>query len=314
MIKRASATGFLMPRTFATAPARRSLPSMIDASSSCSPCALNTAPLPALKSGESSSRRTASSTTSRPAAPAASMAAPAASTSASAARIASARRASRPSSRAAPAPPWTASDQRLAAPRRRLRAAAASGGVRRRFTARAGTSSELRAYDRGAGRERRELAERDGARQVLHAAIGRRDQALGRQHLERRADPRGHLLRRLDVAVVQVEHADQHCFRRQRLQDGEVETRLRGFDRDLLRRALLELLQERIAARRLALDERGIAEAQVQRGRAGDPRERAVDRLDAIAARVLGAGLEPRLVELHHVGTGGEEIANLLVH
>ena len=62
---RASSIGFLTWRTPATAPAFCVAPSMIAASSSLMPAWLNTAPLPALKSGESSRIFTAATTASR---------------------------------------------------------------------------------------------------------------------------------------------------------------------------------------------------------------------------------------------------------
>ena len=62
---RASRTGLRTCRTPATAPARRSRPSMIAASSSCPPSAQSTAPRPALNSGSSSSATTAAVTASR---------------------------------------------------------------------------------------------------------------------------------------------------------------------------------------------------------------------------------------------------------
>ena len=58
--------------------------------------------------------------------------------------------------------------------------------------------------------------------------------------------------------------------------------------------------------------ERRIAEADVQGGGALHSVERPLHRLDAVAARLLGAGLHPRLVELHDVGAGGEEVEDLL--
>ena len=62
--RRASFTGFLIFLTEATAPAFRLLPSMMDASISCSPSCVKTAPRPALNSGKSSSDATAVSTAS----------------------------------------------------------------------------------------------------------------------------------------------------------------------------------------------------------------------------------------------------------
>jgi len=54
MTLRASRMGFLIRVSPATAPARKLDPSMIEASSSLVPSAVNTAPFPALKCGESS--------------------------------------------------------------------------------------------------------------------------------------------------------------------------------------------------------------------------------------------------------------------
>ena len=61
---RASRIGFFTCRTPATAPARNVLPSMIAASSSLFPSWVNTAPLPALKFGSSSSTVIAAATAS----------------------------------------------------------------------------------------------------------------------------------------------------------------------------------------------------------------------------------------------------------
>ena len=56
-----------------------------------------------------------------------------------------------------------------------------------------------------------------------------------------------------------------------------------------------------------------VTEAGMKGGDALDARQRAVDRLDRIFARRLGAGLKVRLVDLYEIGPGGEEIAYLLV-
>jgi hypothetical protein len=65
MTARASSTGFFTRCTPAIAPARKVAPSMIAASSSLRPSCVNTAPLPALKRGESSSTTIALPTASR---------------------------------------------------------------------------------------------------------------------------------------------------------------------------------------------------------------------------------------------------------
>ena len=51
----------------------------------------------------------------------------------------------------------------------------------------------------------------------------------------------------------------------------------------------------------------------MQGGRAAHAGQRAIDGLDAVAPSGFGARLQPRLVELHDVGTGREEIVDLLV-
>ena len=65
MTARARLMGLRVRVTPATAPALRVAPSMIEASSSLRPSAVNTAPRPALNSGSSSSTRIAASTASR---------------------------------------------------------------------------------------------------------------------------------------------------------------------------------------------------------------------------------------------------------
>ena len=52
----------------------------------------------------------------------------------------------------------------------------------------------------------------------------------------------------------------------------------------------------------------------MQRGRALHAVQRALERRQRVAARLLGARLHPRLVELHDVGAGGEEVEHLLAH
>ena len=94
----------------------------------------------------------------------------------------------------------------------------------------------------------------------------------------------------------------------ERPQHLRVEVRLRGLDRDLRRRAVVELAEERIAGRPVVDDAR-VAEAHVQRGVAVDALERAVDRLDPILARRLGPRLQVRLVDLDDVGAGREQVA-----
>ena len=76
---------------------------------------------------------------------------------------------------------------------------------------------------------------------------------------------------------------------------------------------LLELRQERIA-RRLRLHHLRIAEAQMHRGGAGDAVERAVERRKPIGLGLFRPRLHPRLVELHDVGAGREQVLDLGIH
>src|SRR5712691_4910816 len=96
--------GFLTPATAPTAPFRRELPSMMEASVSTVPAVVSTEPYPALNRGWSSSARTAASTASSAVPPSLSGFQPAATAS----RIPW-RSSSRPSTGSAPAPPWTIS-------------------------------------------------------------------------------------------------------------------------------------------------------------------------------------------------------------
>ncbi len=51
----------------------------------------------------------------------------------------------------------------------------------------------------------------------------------------------------------------------------------------------------------------------MDRRRALDPVQRRVQRLQSILARLLRTGLHVRLVDLHHVGARGEQVADLLI-
>ncbi len=74
--------------------------------------------------------------------------------------------------------------------------------------------------------------------------------------------------------------------------------------------AVGELGQEVVACRPL-VDQGRVTEADVHGGLALHPVERAVQRLQAIVARLLGPGLHVGLVDLHHVGAGGEQVVDL---
>ena len=108
---RAALIGLRMCRAPEMAPAARSDPSMIEASSSCTPSVFSAAPWPALKCGESSSTTTAASTASRARPPLRSTVQPArracASTSSASAHSTSSKSDRAPT----PQPPWIASAQ-----------------------------------------------------------------------------------------------------------------------------------------------------------------------------------------------------------
>ena len=88
---------------------------------------------------------------------------------------------------------------------------------------------------------------------------------------------------------------------------------MRRFNRNLLAAAPGELAQERIP-RGPFVDDGRVAEADVHARRAGDALERAVERLQAVLARLLGTGLHVGFVDLHDVSTRGKEVADFLVH
>ena len=90
---------------------------------------------------------------------------------------------------------------------------------------------------------------------------------------------------------------------RQLFEHAEVEVGLGGFERDLRGGAVGELGKEGVAGR-LVAHEVAVAEADVHDRRAGDAGERPVDRLDAVARRLVGRGAHPGLVELHDIDPG----------
>src|SRR5262245_4604344 len=103
-----------------------------------------------------------------------------------------------------------------------------------KVTRRATPSRNLPAHDRGAVGQRLELAEGDVARKIFHAAVGRRDELVGRHVFEALANVRGDLFRRLDREIAEVENAEHDLLALEVPQHAEVELGLRGFDRDLL--------------------------------------------------------------------------------
>src|SRR6056297_466429 len=108
MTASARSMGLAMRRTAATAPALSVAPSITEASSSFSPSALNTAPLPALKNGESSRMFTAACTASRLVPPSVSTRWPTRTASSSSARTAASCSGVVSSRLIVPAPAWMA--------------------------------------------------------------------------------------------------------------------------------------------------------------------------------------------------------------
>ena len=115
------------------------------------------------------------------------------------------------------------------------------------------------------------------------------------------------------MRIGKIDDAEDDSFRRQLLQHFQVELGLRRLDRDLRGARAFEFAQERVAGRFLVHD-RCIAEAQMHCDRAGDAVERAVERLQAVFARLVRMLLHPRLVDLHDVGACREQILDLVVN
>ena len=137
------------------------------------------------------------------------------------------------------------------------------------------------------------FAEGELAREVLHATVGRHDEPLRWKDRERPTDTTRDNLRGLCRGVTEVEDAEHDDLVRNVAEHLGVEIRLRGFERDVRRGAALELAQERIPGQPV-VDDVGVAEADVEDGGAFDPFERAVDRLDRVLLRRLGASLQIR--------------------
>ena len=132
--------------------------------------------------------------------------------------------------------------------------------------------------------------------------------------VEGRADLRGD---RSGVSTGAVssrfEHAQDHRLVRERRENLEVDLLLHRLHRDLLHARPVERGDERVAVGAGVNDVR-VAEARVQHGDAVDSVEGAFDRGQCILPRLVGARLEVGLVDLHDVGAGGAQLAQLLVH
>src|SRR5271167_4826132 len=131
-------------------------------------------------------------------------------------------------------------------------------------------AGQLAADDRGTCGERLQFGEGGLARDVFHAAVGGGDQPLRWQVGEGGTDAGRDGLCRLRLGVAHADDAEDHGLVAEAVEGGEIEIGLGGLDRDLLDLRGRELRQERIAVRLVAGDI-GVAEAEVQRRRSGEP-------------------------------------------
>src|SRR5712692_155667 len=121
---------------------------------------------------------------------------------------------------------------------------------------------ELLTHDARAVGQRAQLAARGVTREVLHAAIGREHQPLGRDVPQGGADALGHGLGRFDLARAEIDHAEHDRLVSQTLQHREVKPWLRGLDRELVDGQRRQRLEELVAAG-LVLDVLRVPEAAV---------------------------------------------------
>src|SRR6185312_14369620 len=125
-------------------------------------------------------------------------------------------------------------------------------------------SAQLAAHDGRTIDHRLELAEGDLAREVLHAAVRRRDELVRRDMLEAAADAGGDERGRLDRRRRQIEHAEHDVLRRQFLEHAEIDVRLRALHRDGRGGGVGKLGEESVGLRLgVARHHRGIAEAEM---------------------------------------------------
>lgn len=128
----------------------------------------------------------------------------------------------------------------------------------------------------------------------------------------RAADPPRDRPGALDRHVREVETARDDRLAAPILQHRGVEVRLRRLQRDPVAAAGRVPRQDGMAGRP-RLDDRGIARADMHRRRPGGALQRGGQRVQPVVRGGPGAGLHPGLVQLHHVGAGGEETGDLLV-
>ena len=128
---------------------------------------------------------------------------------------------------------------------------AASTSARNASSASCGSiTAELCANDPHARDEVLQLLPRRPPRRLAEAAVGREGQSLGRSELDEPAHARGHVLGRLDVVALHVDHADGDVLRlgdrADELRLGELATR--HLEMDLVDRDAEECGEERRVA------------------------------------------------------------------
>src|SRR5712691_10075366 len=99
------------------------------------------------------------------------------------------------------------------------------------------------------GDHRLELTEGQLARQVLHPAVRSGDESLARYHHESLPDAIGDDSRGLDLARAQVDDPKDDRLVADVAEQFEIQIRLRRLDREVSRDTVIELAQERVAAR-----------------------------------------------------------------
>jgi hypothetical protein len=160
--------------------------------------------------------------------------------------------------------------------------------------------------------DRAQLAAGHRAWQVLHATVGRQYDLLRLDLLQGAFDARGHQYRQLHRHVGQIDATDHHLFVNQRCENGAVQVRLRGFYRYLFAVATGKLGQE-VVPGRARVDDGRVAKADMHGRGPGHAFQRAVERTNAVLARLLEPRLHIGLVHLHDVRTMREQVLDLLV-
>ena len=152
------------------------------------------------------------------------------------------------------------------------------------------------------------LTEGHIARPVLEPAVGRHDDALSGHVRQGASDALRHRLGRLDL-MSERSRTPSRIVLLGSFCSTEQSRLACAVSMEICCR-VLELRQEGIAGRAL-VDDGGVAEADVDGGRARSRRRAPGRAPDAPCSRLVGAGLHVGLVDLHDVGAGREEVLDL---